>query len=694
MHSTRSFKGAVLLMTLLICAAGAFAGEVDDYVPEVTDRVARISFIRGDVQIRRADSQDWERAILNLPIVEGDEIVTDATSRLEIQFDITKHLRIAENSQVKIVGLKDEGIAISVPLGSVTIRAVEFDPSRSYFEIDAPKTTVSIQKPGSYRVDAGTADSIEIFISAIDGGEARVYSSDAGFTVKNGRRARVFIGGNQSGEWETADASLSLDEFWEWSSERDAIIAARLKGAYYDQYYDRDIYGADDLNAYGDWVYTSTYGYAWRPYKTSINGYADWSPYRYGHWRWISSYGWTWVNDEPWGWATYHHGRWVWHNSSWYWTPYGYYRSRRSWWHPAIVVVRVIASSVYWYPLPYYYAYYDYNCGYYSRRRHHNGNYNNPGGGQVQTPTPVPVSTPLGPGLQARLDRGRLLESVPPGGIVTVATSEFGRGKGRYNTATTVIAQEVLSKPPIDAGQSPPILPTYVDLNGKVSQEIRSVRPPVVRVNPDVQIGAATRTQDAPLDQQLLRSRIRGNREPLQNSPTQPNQGEVRNNDSGVLGGPRRTGAVERQQVKNVRGNTPPIIEPPSNGDTPPIIQETPPVRNPPPTKQETPVEDAPPKQPAPVRVPRSQPRRDEGGINEPVRVPRYDPPPRNDPPPTRHDTPPTRHDPPPKQEPPPPKNDPPPRNDPPPKGDPPPPKSEPSKPDTLVDRRKDGRLQ
>ena len=45
-------------------------------VPEVTARVARISYISGDVQIRRADSREWEKAVQNLPIVEGDEIAT------------------------------------------------------------------------------------------------------------------------------------------------------------------------------------------------------------------------------------------------------------------------------------------------------------------------------------------------------------------------------------------------------------------------------------------------------------------------------------------------------------------------------------------------------------------------------------------------------------------------------------------
>src|SRR6187402_3603858 len=68
-------------------ADGGYVIDDDDDAPDVTAPVARISFIRGEGKIKRADSADWENATLNLPVVEGDEIATDADSRIEIQFD-------------------------------------------------------------------------------------------------------------------------------------------------------------------------------------------------------------------------------------------------------------------------------------------------------------------------------------------------------------------------------------------------------------------------------------------------------------------------------------------------------------------------------------------------------------------------------------------------------------------------------
>src|SRR6187399_879143 len=243
MHSTSRIRLAVLTIMMLLSGGDVFASETDDYIPDVTDRVARISFIQGDVQIRRDETPDWEVAILNLPIVEGDEIATDGNGRLEIQLNSYTHLRIAENSQVKFVGLKDGGIALSVPLGTVVIRASEFDGAKAYFEVDAPKSTISIQRAGIYKIEAGVPDSLEVIVTATGGGEARVYSSDSGFTVKDGRRSKLYIGGMRSGEFETALAENFSDEFDSWSHDRDLIIAQRIKDAHYDQYYDQDMYG-------------------------------------------------------------------------------------------------------------------------------------------------------------------------------------------------------------------------------------------------------------------------------------------------------------------------------------------------------------------------------------------------------------------------------------------------------------------
>jgi hypothetical protein len=48
---------------------------------------------------------------------------------------------------------------------------------------------------------------------------------------------------------------------------------------------------------------------------------AEWRPYSHGNWERTDA-GWYWASDEPWGWATYHYGRWdLSPEFGWYWVP-------------------------------------------------------------------------------------------------------------------------------------------------------------------------------------------------------------------------------------------------------------------------------------------------------------------------------------------------------------------------------------
>ena len=546
MQTTKKVLWSIFLVIPLLFAGNVFAEVSDDYTPEVTARVARISFMRGDVQIRRADSRDWERATQNLPIVEGDEITTDAAARLEIQFNSKNYLRLEENSHLKIVNLKDEGIAVSLPQGSLSLRVLEFDKNSAYFEIDAPKTTVSVQKEGMYRVDAGDERNNELRVSVTDGGEARIYSETSGFTLRGGRSAKIFLDGNNAGEWETADASRYADDFDSWSLQRDAVIAKRLRDAHYDTYYDRDIYGAEDLTEYGEWVHTRKYGYVWRPFKNSVSGYADWSPYRYGHWRWIPPYGWTWVNDEPWGWATYHHGRWVYDDRIWVWTPYGHQKYRRSWWQPALVILATWGSNVCWYPLPYNYGYYDYNRHYRRNRQNNTTIINNNTTVIVNNTSP----TLNQPGQNQMISKEMLnLPTQPPvtvplNSVIAVNTSQFGRVRRGFNTAPLEIAKTAIAKTP-DTIRALPVLPTFNELNGKVSREILTAPPMIAKVETKIKTGATVRQPDGSMDGELRKSRIFGNRPPVQvkTDETEPRTAKERDSET------RRTGAVVRSGI-------------------------------------------------------------------------------------------------------------------------------------------------
>src|SRR5205823_12221825 len=99
------------------------------------------------------------------------------------------------------------------------------------------------------------------------------------------------------------------------------------------RYVSRDVYGADDLDPYGQWVQDPSYGYVWSPRVA-----AGWAPYREGRWVWIDWYGWSWLSYDPWGWAPYHYGRWYVHPTyGWCWYPGATGFGARHYWSPGLV---------------------------------------------------------------------------------------------------------------------------------------------------------------------------------------------------------------------------------------------------------------------------------------------------------------------------------------------------------------------
>lgn len=95
------------------------------------------------------------------------------------------------------------------------------------------------------------------------------------------------------------------------------------------------------LEPYGEWIEIGYDDYVWRPYKSDYN----WRPYGDGRWEW-TKHGWYWESYEPFGWATYHYGRWFYDDYyGWVWMPDNV-------WAPAWVEWRYNDDYIGWAPLP------------------------------------------------------------------------------------------------------------------------------------------------------------------------------------------------------------------------------------------------------------------------------------------------------------------------------------------------------
>ncbi|MGI9071881.1 MAG: DUF6600 domain-containing protein [Bryobacteraceae bacterium] len=282
--------------------------------------VARLSIAQGDVNLKRGDSGDLVAAVVNAPLLARDHVQTSEGSRAEVQLDYANMIRLAPNTDVGFAALEYHRYQVQLGAGSIIYRVLRDSDAQA--EIDTPSVAVRPTQQGDYRVSVLDDGSTEISVRS---GELEVYSPKGTERLQAGRSMLV-RGDSSDPEFQMADQPVS-DQFDEWSANRDRALLASQSY----QHVSRDVYGADDLDAYGNWV-PSQYGNVWTPRSLS----ADWAPYSTG--RWVSEpyYGWTWVDDEPWGWAPYHYGRWFDNPGyGWCWWP-GSIESSYSW-SPALV---------------------------------------------------------------------------------------------------------------------------------------------------------------------------------------------------------------------------------------------------------------------------------------------------------------------------------------------------------------------
>ncbi len=298
----------------LACAAIAFAlALVAVAVPTVARAddatgVARVRVLRGDVDLRRADSGDTVAAAINAPVTVGDYLTTHAGARAEIELDYGTVVRIAPMSQIRFAKLLAGDHVVQLAQGTAELRV--YRPSGAAASIESPLATVRPQGVGRYRLTVKADGSTEIDARS---GNADVVTEVGTQTLTAG--SSLAISGTAADPEVRDVAAFVPDEFDRWSVARDRYVAGGRTAAYLDE----NLVGASDLDRYGRWIDDGRYGRVWSPYER-----AGWSPYRDGRFVWEPFYGWTWVGLEPWGWAPYHYGNWFYANGpGWCWYPGG-----------------------------------------------------------------------------------------------------------------------------------------------------------------------------------------------------------------------------------------------------------------------------------------------------------------------------------------------------------------------------------
>ncbi len=309
--------GIRLALFVLLLLAGAAPAMADP--PE---RVARLSHIGGAVSFLPAGESDWADAIINRPLITGDQLYTYRGARAELDIGAAT-VRLDGLTGFSLANLDDVTTQIELTQGTLNLHVHKLYNGQT-FEIDTPSLAFVVSQPGEYRVDIGSRD--ESTRVTVFSGSGMVYGDN---------NASMRVDARQS--YRFSDASLRedgirdlprADDFDNWCVAR----VDRYRNSPSRRYVSEEVIGYSDLDEYGAWGNEPSYGPIWYPTHVAV----DWAPYRSGHWAWIDPWGWNWVDDAPWGFAPFHYGRWARVGHRWGWIPGP--RERRPVYAPALVL--------------------------------------------------------------------------------------------------------------------------------------------------------------------------------------------------------------------------------------------------------------------------------------------------------------------------------------------------------------------
>jgi hypothetical protein len=276
-------------------------------------RIVRLSDIEGDIEIDRG--QGFQRAVLNLPVIEGSKLRAGYDGYAEVEFEDSTTVRITPGTVVEFPRLELQSSGAK----GTTVNVLEGIAYVSYFgtkgddfllTFDGEK--VPLVKAAHIRLEMGhTKARLSVF-----NGDLQVESASGLVEVKK-KHAVVFALNEQTPEL----GSLAKIQSDAWDAQLEDYHERYAKsGVYRNPGFG---YGFSDLMYFGSFTNLPVCGLAWRPFLASAN----WDPFAAGGWAWYQGTGYSWVSAYPWGWAPYHYGSWQ--NCpgvGWAWQPGGTWR--------------------------------------------------------------------------------------------------------------------------------------------------------------------------------------------------------------------------------------------------------------------------------------------------------------------------------------------------------------------------------
>jgi len=276
-------------------------------------RVVRLGDAQGDVLIDRNTGQGYEKAFLNLPIIQGMKIQTGKDGRAVLELEDGSTLRLTPLSVLEIpqLSLRDSGVKVSTFHLQEGLLYVNFLGAKdSELTLTFTHQTITFKQAAHFRLDMGDTDA-----------EVAVFKGTVQITAPSGT---VEVG---KGKTESFDLVNDKHELISEIEEEPYDVWDKQQNEYQQEYASKSYssyspypYGTSDLNYYGSFFNAPGYGTVWQPYFAG----AGWDPFMNGGWAFNPGFGYGWVSSYPWGWTPYHYGSWNYLPTyGWVWQPGG-----------------------------------------------------------------------------------------------------------------------------------------------------------------------------------------------------------------------------------------------------------------------------------------------------------------------------------------------------------------------------------
>ncbi len=276
-------------------------------------RIVRLSFVNGPVLVKRPNSTQWARALVNTPIEQGFKVETSGGGFAETQFENGSTARLGENSQLSFteLAIAPDGGKINHLLFNQGYGTFNLIPEKhDVYAVNVANATIEPRGKAEFRVDA---DHGLIRVEVFDGS---VHVQDPKQQAVLGKdKTLVYNAGTE--EAFNITHGIKADAWDKWVGQRNQQTTLALRDEAVGS--NSPEYGWADLDEYGEWAFFPGFGYGWAPFAPM-----GWTPFTDGMWSFYPGMGYTWIAGEPWGWLPYHFGAWEFDPAvGYFWMPVG-----------------------------------------------------------------------------------------------------------------------------------------------------------------------------------------------------------------------------------------------------------------------------------------------------------------------------------------------------------------------------------